>query len=109
VLRLALNRLSEDSRWDLEALRLEFSDIMEISGEIDLRISGFEMGEIDVAFEASEPPKASFPVSPARRAIRSQASRATVVSCVRATVRFGGTAAPRSSGSAARINLFKEF
>ena len=53
MLRLALNRLSEDSRWDLEALRLEFSDIMEISGEIDLRISGFEMGEIDVAFEAS--------------------------------------------------------
>ena len=53
MLRLALNRLSEDSRWDLEALRLEFSDIMEIGGEIDLRISGFEMGEIDVAFEAS--------------------------------------------------------
>ena len=26
---------------------------MEISGEIDLRISGFEMGEIDVAFEGS--------------------------------------------------------
>jgi len=53
MLRLALNRLSEDSRWDLEALRLEFSDIIEISGEIDLRISGFEMGEIDVAFEGS--------------------------------------------------------
>ena len=53
MLRLALNRLSEDSRWDLEALRLEFSDIMEISSEIDLRISGFEMGEIDVAFEGS--------------------------------------------------------
>jgi hypothetical protein len=53
MLRLALNRPSEDSRWDLEALRLEFSDMMEMSGEIDLRISGFEMGEIDVAFEAS--------------------------------------------------------
>ena len=53
LLRLALNRMSEDSRWDLEALRLEFSDIMEISSEIDLRISGFEMGEIDVAFAGS--------------------------------------------------------
>jgi hypothetical protein len=53
ALRLALNRLSEDSRWDLEALRLEFSDIMEISGEIDLRISGFEMGEIDAAVEGN--------------------------------------------------------
>ena len=50
MLRLALNRLSEDSRWDLEALRLEFSDIIEIGGEIDLRVGGFEMGEIDVAF-----------------------------------------------------------
>ena len=36
MLRLALNRLSEDLRWDLEALRLEFSDMMEMSGEIDL-------------------------------------------------------------------------
>jgi len=27
--------------------------MMVMSGEIDLRISGFEMGEIDVAFEAS--------------------------------------------------------
>jgi hypothetical protein len=53
MLRLALNRLSEDSRWDIEALRLEFSDILEISGEIDLRISGFEMGEIDAAFQDS--------------------------------------------------------
>src|SRR6266849_1581144 len=50
MLRLALNRLGEDSGWDLDALKLEFSDILEISSEIDLRISGFEMGEIDVAF-----------------------------------------------------------
>src|SRR5207245_9471251 len=53
MLRLALNRLGEDSGWDVDALKLEFSDIVEISSEIDLRISGFEMGEIDVAFEGS--------------------------------------------------------
>jgi DNA modification methylase len=53
MLRLALNRLSEDARWDVEGLRLEFSEIMEISGEIDLRAGGFEMGEIDVAFGGS--------------------------------------------------------
>src|SRR5580704_11234338 len=53
MLRLALNRLGEDSGWDVDALKLEFSDILEISSEIDLRISGFEMGEIDVAFEGS--------------------------------------------------------
>src|SRR6516164_5032973 len=53
MLRLALNRLGEDSRWDLEALKLEFSDILEISRDIDLRISGFETGEIDVAIGGS--------------------------------------------------------
>jgi len=53
MLRLALNRLGEDSGWDLDALKLEFSDILEISSEIDLRISGFEMGEIDIAFAGS--------------------------------------------------------
>src|SRR6266446_6671567 len=53
MLRLALNRLGEDSGWDVDALKLEFSDILEISSEIDLRISGFEMGEIDVTFEGS--------------------------------------------------------
>ena len=51
MLRLALNRLGEESTWNLDALKLEFSDILEISSEADLRISGFEMGEIDVAVE----------------------------------------------------------
>src|SRR5258708_7048350 len=46
MLRLALNRLGEDSGWDLDALKLEFSDILEISSEIDLRISRFEMVDI---------------------------------------------------------------
>ena len=46
-LRLALNRLGEDSSWDTDALALEFSDILELGGDIDVQISGFEMGEID--------------------------------------------------------------
>ena len=53
LLRLALNRLGEESSWDAEALKLEFCEVLEISGEIDLRISGFEMGEIDVAMSMS--------------------------------------------------------
>jgi DNA modification methylase len=48
LLRLALNRIGEDASWDLDALKLEFGDILQISNEIDLSISGFEMGEIDV-------------------------------------------------------------
>jgi hypothetical protein len=52
-LRLALNRLGEDSSWDGAALSLEFSDILEIDGTIDLQITGFEMGEIDVSLDGA--------------------------------------------------------
>ena len=48
LLRLALNRLGEDSSWDVDALKLEFCEVLEISNNIDLSMSGFEMGEIDV-------------------------------------------------------------
>src|SRR6266567_4160241 len=47
TLRLALNRLGEDSSWDMDMLALEFSDILELEGDIDLQISGFEVGEIE--------------------------------------------------------------
>jgi DNA modification methylase len=47
ALRLALNRLAEDSSWDVDELALELSDILELDGDIDLQISGFEIGEID--------------------------------------------------------------
>jgi DNA modification methylase len=47
ALRLALNRITEDSAWDREALTLEFSEILELAPELRLEDSGFEMGEID--------------------------------------------------------------
>jgi DNA modification methylase len=47
ALRLALNRITEDSTWDREALTLEFSEILELAPEHGLEVSGFEMGEID--------------------------------------------------------------
>ena len=53
LLRMALNRLGEDSSWDVEALKLEFSDVVELSNNIDLSMSGFEMGEIDVVLGAA--------------------------------------------------------
>jgi hypothetical protein len=62
MLRLALNRLGEDSSWNLDALKLEFSDILEISSETDLRISGFEMGEIDVALGSGNEEEDNLPV-----------------------------------------------
>jgi len=53
LLRLAMNRLGEDSSWDDESLRLEFSDILSLDTNIDLQISGFEMGEIDIRLRSS--------------------------------------------------------
>src|SRR5713226_5774837 len=53
LLRVALNRLGEDSSWDDESLRLEFSDIVSLDTNIDLHISGFEMAELDVRLRPS--------------------------------------------------------
>src|SRR5947199_2109330 len=47
ALRLALNRITEDSAWDREALALEFSEILELAPQIELEVSGFEIAEID--------------------------------------------------------------
>lgn len=48
LLRLALNRITDDAAWDREALALEFSDILDLAPQIELELSGFEMGEIDM-------------------------------------------------------------
>lgn len=44
-LRIALNKIGETGAWDIEALKLEFEDLLEF--DVDLEITGFEMGEID--------------------------------------------------------------
>jgi DNA modification methylase len=54
ALRLALNRLGEDAKWDTTELALEFSEILELETDFDLTLSGFAMGEVDVAL-ASDP------------------------------------------------------
>jgi DNA modification methylase len=52
ALRIADNKLAELSDWNEEALRLEFSDLLEVGleGELDfdLTITGFETPEIDL-------------------------------------------------------------
>jgi DNA modification methylase len=47
LLRLALNRIAEDSSWDPEALSLEFSEILQTDPNIEIKSSGFEVGETD--------------------------------------------------------------
>lgn len=51
ALRLALNRLTEDSRWNPEMLRLEFTDLQMLEPTIDFRLTGFETGEIDFSLD----------------------------------------------------------
>jgi ParB-like chromosome segregation protein Spo0J len=62
LLRLALNRLGEDSSWDVDALKLEFGDLLEISSDIDLTVSGFEMGEIDVSLSGAIDEEDALPI-----------------------------------------------
>jgi DNA modification methylase len=51
VLRLALNRLTEDCAWDEEALTIELSEILELAPHIDFQFSGFELGEVDTLLD----------------------------------------------------------
>jgi len=62
MLRLALNRLGEDSSWDVDALKLEFGDVLAISNDIDLAVSGFEMGEIDVVLGSAIDEEDALPI-----------------------------------------------
>jgi DNA modification methylase len=52
-LRLSLDRLAEDSEWDADELRLEFADLLLVDPELDLTLTAFEMGEIDMLLHDS--------------------------------------------------------
>ncbi len=55
VLTIALARLPELSKWDNDALRLEFTDLLSIDLGFDLHdISGFAIGEMDVVLEGND-------------------------------------------------------
>ena len=53
ALRLALNRIGEDSEWNPGELAMEFGEILQLDPGIDLSLTGFEMGEIDVAIDGT--------------------------------------------------------
>ncbi|WP_409192582.1 site-specific DNA-methyltransferase [Bradyrhizobium sp. RDM4] len=54
VLRLALNRLTEDASWDVQVLGLELSELLTIDPQVDLQLTGFSTGELDVAVSDSD-------------------------------------------------------
>ncbi|PPB81351.1 DNA modification methylase [Albidovulum inexpectatum] len=77
ALRIADNRLAELSEWNVEALRIEFADLLDlgIEGDLDfsLDITGFEMPQIDIMLagagtEEEEPETVDLP-DPDRPAI----------------------------------------
>jgi hypothetical protein len=53
AIRLALNRLPQDAKWDDEKLRAEFSSLIEL--DYDVTLTGFETAQIDMAFAVDEP------------------------------------------------------
>lgn len=46
--RIADNKLTENGEWDTDLLKLEFTEIEALNLDLDLNITGFETGEIDV-------------------------------------------------------------
>ena len=47
--RIALNRIQETGEWDLDALSLELGELS--AAGLDLTISGFELGELDIILD----------------------------------------------------------
>lgn len=54
TLRLTVNRLAEKGEWDLDELRLEFAEIIDLGGPIE--VSGFEIAEIDQILGSADDP-----------------------------------------------------
>ena len=68
ALRLADNKIALNAGWDVEILKLELADLSLPDIEIDLSLTGFSSGEIDVVLADSEDPDdeiiPAVPVSP---------------------------------------------
>jgi ParB-like chromosome segregation protein Spo0J len=62
ALRLALNRLPQETGWDNDALRSEFRELLSLG--FDLELTGFDAVEIDMARSMSRAPAPSRPSRP---------------------------------------------
>jgi DNA modification methylase len=64
ILRLALNRLQEKGEWDVQSLKLEFQELIDLDAPFEL--AGFEPQEIDIVLleegGANDPKANSLPV-----------------------------------------------
>ena len=66
ALRLADNKIALNAGWDIEILKLELADLSLPEFEMDLALTGFSSGEIDVVLgEAADPDDEVIPEVPA--------------------------------------------
>lgn len=66
VLRLADNKIALNAGWDLEILKLELADLSLPEFDVDLGLTGFSAGEIDVVLgESADPDDEIVPAVPA--------------------------------------------
>ena len=56
ALRLADNKIALNAGWDLEILKLELVELTAIDVDIDLSLTGFSAGEIDVILKSTDDP-----------------------------------------------------
>lgn len=62
ALRLSLNRLGEDTKWNTPALKAEFNALLEIG--FDLALTGFDQVEIDMSLTIDDPASGKVEVAP---------------------------------------------
>src|SRR5712691_10043172 len=66
ALRIADNKIALNAGWDLEILQLELSELASLDVDIDLTMTGFSTGEIDVILtSAGDPDDEVIPPVPA--------------------------------------------
>src|SRR5258708_27428838 len=68
TLRIADNKIALNAGWDLEILKLELGELASIDVDIDLTLTGFSTGEIDVVLTSADDPDdeviPAFPLTP---------------------------------------------
>src|SRR5215208_7579547 len=55
ALRLADNKIALNAGWDLDLLRIELGELAAIDVDLDLTVTGFSTGELDVLFRHADP------------------------------------------------------
>ena len=53
ALRLADNKIALDAGWDLDLLKVELAELSTLDLDMDLTVTGFSTGELDVLLAAA--------------------------------------------------------